>query len=290
MNYEITHDTLYTYDRLVQLAPHTLRLRPRSDAIQTLSTFELTIEPTPAKVVESIDLDGNSLTNIWFDDRETSSLKISARSQVITHRNNPFDFLLETWANQLPIDYPMSLDRQLYPYLQSHLVDPIAYQLAQEIWMEANGNTINFLSILNQRIYQQCSYSIREDGEPFPPSITWQQKAGSCRDFSVLFMAVCQSIGLAARFVSGYEQGDPAQHENYLHAWVEVYLPGAGWRGYDPTHGLAVSDTHIALVASPFSQKTTPISGMIRPSPGVVSKMVYQLKIETSDDKKKTDN
>ena len=281
MDYQITHSTSYTYDRAVQLAPHTIRLRPRSDIAQTLNKFDLTIEPIPEKISESVDLDGNNLINIWFDDQQTTSLKINTRSQITTHRNNPFDFLLEPWANQLPIDYPISLNRQLYPYLQSHLIDPIAYQLAQEIWLESNGNTINFLSNINQRIYQQCSYQIREDGEPFPPSITWNQKAGSCRDFSVLFIAACRAVGLAARFVSGYEQGDLNQSENYLHAWVEVYLPGAGWRGYDPTHGLAVSDTHIALVASPFSQKTTPISGTIRPNPEVVSKMVYQLKIKS---------
>ncbi len=280
MDYQITHSTSYTYDRAVQLAPHTIRLRPRSDLVQTLSKFELTIEPVPEKISESIDLDGNNLTNIWFSDRETTRLKISTRSQIITHRNNPFDFLLEPWANQLPIDYPTSLSCQLYPYLQSHPIDPIAYQLAQEIWLESNGNTLNFLSSLNQNIYQQCTYQIREDGEPFPPSITWNQKSGSCRDFSVLFIAACCAVGLAARFVSGYEQGDPDHSENYLHAWVEVYLPGAGWRGYDPTHGLAVSDTHIALVASPFSQKTTPIFGTIRPNSRVVSKMVSQIKIE----------
>lgn len=280
MNYEIAHSTSYAYNRAVQLAPHTIRLRPRSDLVQTLNKFELIVEPLPEKISESIDLDGNNLTTLWFGDRATTRLKIDTKSQVTTHRNNPFDFLLEPWANNLPIDYPISVDRQLYPYLQSHIIDPIAYQLAQEIWLESNGNTLTFLSILNQRIYQQCNYLVREDGEPFPASITWNQKSGSCRDFSVLFMAACRAVGLAARFVSGYEQGDATQGENYLHAWVEIYLPGAGWRGYDPTHGLAVSDTHIALVASPYSQQTTPISGTIRQNPGVVSKMIYQLTIE----------
>lgn len=279
MNYEITHTTTYTYDRLVRLDSHVVRLRPRSDVAQTLAKFELLFDPQPQQIIENIDLDGNNSLAVWFDDREINRLQITTRSRVTTHRENPFNFLLEPWANRLPIDYPSSLDRQLYPYLRSDSLDPVAYQLAQEIWLESQGNTLTFLSTLNQNIYQQCSYLLREQGEPFPPSITWNQKAGSCRDFSVLFMAVCRAIGLATRFVSGYERGDPNEGENHLHAWVEVYLPGAGWRGYDPTHGLAVTDTHIALFASPYSHQTTPISGAIRQNFEVASQMNYQLQV-----------
>ncbi|MFM2303546.1 MAG: hypothetical protein RLZZ135_955 [Cyanobacteriota bacterium] len=280
MDYEITHTTTYTYDRAVQLAPHLLRLRPRADVVQTLHKFELIIEPQPQQILENIDLDGNNLINVLFDDRQITNLQITSRSQVTTHRHNPFNFLLSPGATQLPIDYLSSLDRQLYPYLKTQIVDPIAYQLAQEISIECHGDTLNFLSILNQTIYQQCNYLLREQGEPFPPNITWTQKAGSCRDFSVLFMAVCRAVGLAARFVSGYERGDLDRlGNNHLHAWAEVYLPGAGWRGYDPTHGLAVADTHIALVASPYSHQTTPISGNIRQNLGIKSTMDYQLEV-----------
>jgi transglutaminase-like putative cysteine protease len=279
MDYQITHITTYNYDRAVKLSPHVLRLRPRCDVSQTLHKFSQICDPPPQKGSENLDLDGNNFTLIWFDDREINQLQITTISQVTTHRNNPFDFLLEPWATQLPIDYPHSLAQQLSPYLQSHPIDPIAHQLAQEIWLESHGNTITFLTNLNQTIYQQCSYLLREKGDPFPPAITWKQRAGSCRDFSVLFMAACRAVGLAARFVSGYEQGDPKSNDNHLHAWVEVYLPGGGWRGYDPTHGLAVSDTHIALVASPHSHKTTPIFGTIRQGMVVKSQMKYQLQI-----------
>jgi transglutaminase-like putative cysteine protease len=279
MDYKINHITTYTYDRGVQLAPHLLRLRPRCDARQTLHEFTLTIEPEPRQIYTNIDLDGNQISRIWFDDREITCLQITTRSHVSTHLDNPFNFLLEPGATQLPIDYPSSLAKQLAPYLEAHAIDPVAYQLAQEIWLESHGNTITFLTNLNQTIYHQCSYLLREKGDPFPPSITWKQRAGSCRDFSVLFIAACRAVGLAARFVSGYEQGDPQQVENHPHAWVEVYLPGAGWRGYDPTHGLAVANTHIALVASAYSHHTTPITGSIRYPVGVPSHMSYQLKV-----------
>jgi transglutaminase-like putative cysteine protease len=279
MNFEIEHITTYTYDRAVRLAPHTLRLRPRSDVVQTLNKFELIIEPQPQKISESIDLEGNNLLMGWFDNREITSLEITTRSQVTTHRDNPFNFLLEPWAVNLPIDYPSSIFKQLSVYLDAEPIDPIAYQLAQEIHIESHGDTMTFLGILNQTIYQQCRYLVRETGNPLPPCVTWNEKAGSCRDFSVLFMAACRAIGLAARFVSGYERGDPQQSENYLHAWVEVYLPGAGWRGYDPTHGLVVADTHISLVASPYSHQTMPISGTLHQGFGVKSTMTYQLQI-----------
>ncbi|MFM7576061.1 MAG: transglutaminase-like domain-containing protein, partial [Microcystaceae cyanobacterium] len=95
--------------------------------------------------------------------------------------------------------------------------------------------------------------------------ITWRNKRGSCRDLTILFMEVCRTMGLAARFVSGYQEGDQATEDWELHAWAEVYLPGGGWRGYDPTHGLAVSDRHIALVASPNPQDCAPVTGEMMP-------------------------
>lgn len=282
MNYEIVHTTTYTYDRLVLLAPHVLRLQPRSDVAQTLHEFAVQIEPQPAQICSQIDLDGNNFQTIAFGEGEIDRLEITTRSRVTTHRTNPFDFLLAPWAIQLPIDYPSSLATQLSPYLQPRAIDPTAHRLAQELWLESQGNTLAFITALNQTIYHQCSYLLRESGEPLPPTLTWSQKAGSCRDFSVLFIAVCQAIGLAARFVSGYERGDPGCNtDRHLHAWVEVYLPGAGWRGYDPTHGLAVADTHIALCASPYSQQTTPIAGTIRQPVGVRSQMLYQLQLRT---------
>ncbi|HEY9299906.1 MAG TPA: transglutaminase family protein, partial [Phormidium sp.] len=202
--------------------------------------------------------------------------------EVETFRENPFDYIIEPYALKLPIDYPTSLLTQLSPYLQREFpgnVDPIATQIAQEIWFATSGQTTIFLSKLNQHIYENCNYLVRETGEPLPAGITWNQKSGSCRDFVVLFMEVCRAVGLAARFVSGYQEGDLYQKERDLHAWVEVYLPGAGWRGYDPTHGLAVSDRHIALVASAFPNYTAPISGSFSP-PGTHFTMTSKISIK----------
>jgi transglutaminase-like putative cysteine protease len=244
---------------------------------------------TPACNQQSqvIDLEGNATIKLWFQPEQTTSLMFQTLSQVETHCTNPFNYLLEDWALQLPIDYPASLFAQLQPYLGHQIgglsVDPVAMQLAQEVCLKVHRNTSQFLTELNQQIYQTCKYTTREIGDPLPAGITWTKQAGSCRDLSVLFMEVCRAIGLATRFVSGYQEGDlDDSQELHLHAWVEVYLPGAGWRGFDPTHGLAVSDRHIALVASPFPSYTTPTPGAVTPA-GTPWTMDYQLKIWSLD-------
>lgn len=280
MLYHIVHNTIYNYQQTVFLRPHTIRLIPRSDAEQKVHKFSLKIDPEPLGICYNSDLEGNVILQTWFNE-PTNFLQIKVTSEVETLRKNPFDYLLEPFALNLPIDYSASLLTQLWPYLQRQYpgnIDPIAAQLAQEILVASYYQTTAFLSKLNQQIYENCQYVIRETGDPLPAGITWKEKSGSCRDFAVLFMEVCRAVGLPARFVSGYQEGDPDQVERDLHAWVEVYLPGAGWRGYDPTHGLAVSDRHIPLVASIFPNYTTPISGSFSP-PGTQFSMTPQISI-----------
>ncbi|GAB4378093.1 MAG: transglutaminase family protein [Elainellaceae cyanobacterium] len=286
MRYHITHAITYRYDRPVILAPQAIRLRPRCDVAQKLHHFSLSVTPTPDHLIETIDLDGNPVYQAWFAGDSLTKLTIEASSEVETFRDNPFAYLLEPWAVHLPIDYPLSLSDRLFPYLrgqQSRLTggcDPIAVQLAQEIWYKTAGDVVNFLTELTQRIYRECGYQLRETGTAMPPGITWSKKTGSCRDYAMLFIEVCRAIGLAARFVSGYQEGDLTQTDRQLHAWAEVYLPGAGWRGYDPTHGLAVANTHIALVACPTHQNTAPVSGSLKQGTGARSDMNYKLQIE----------
>jgi transglutaminase-like putative cysteine protease len=282
MHYQITHTTIYSYSQPITLEPHIVRLRPRSDSWQTLRNFVLDVSPVPAGQSQNIDLDGNALIKLWFAPDVTDQLQIQARSQIETHCTNPFNYLLESWAAKLPIDYPASMRSQLQPYLSGYWtsagIDPIAMQLAQEIYHAVGGETVAFLTQLNQRIYQTCKYMLRETGAPLTPGVTWTEKSGSCRDLAVLFMEVCRAIGLAARFVSGYQAGDPNKPERHLHAWTEVYLPGAGWRGYDSTNGVAVADSHFALVASALPKSAAPITGGFKGR--ARSQLAYQLSIQ----------
>ncbi|PSB05095.1 transglutaminase family protein [Merismopedia glauca] len=283
MQYQISHSTTYDFSQPVTLKPHIIRLQPRSDSWQTVASFQIGIIPQPANVSRSIDLDGNNTIKIWFDpDRTTKQLSIQIQSQVETHCTNPFDYLLEDWATFLPIDYPSSLQSQLYPYLAGKWgrwgLDSLAIDLGEEIAEKTSNNVFDFLIELNQRIYDRCDKIIRETGEPLPPKMTWEQQAGSCRDLAILFMEICRSVGLATRFVSGYHEGDISNPHADLHAWVEVYLPGAGWRGYDPLYGLAVSDRHVALAASAIPKATAPVEGKTSVNGGN-SHLSYQVSV-----------
>lgn len=282
VRYQISHTTTYRYSQPVTLQPHMVRLRPRSDGHQTLQSFTLQVAPVSQQQCHLVDLEGNETIKLWFNPESTEELSIQVQSQVETHCVNPFNYLMEPWALHLPIDYPSSFLAQIQPYLAgspghlTHRMDGAIVQLAHDIHHRVNGNTSLFLSELTQEIYTTCKHLIRETGDPFPSGLTWAKRAGSCRDLTVLFMDVCRTIGLPARFVSGYQEGDLNNPERHLHAWAEVYLPGAGWRGFDPTHGLAVADRHIALVASSIPSYTAPLPGAY--SPGAArSTMSYDL-------------
>jgi transglutaminase-like putative cysteine protease len=282
VQYQIGHSTRYNFSQPVALQPHIIRLQPRSDSWQTLTNFQIAIAPQPANLSHCIDLDGNNTIKAWFDaDSTTEELSILIQSQVQTHCTNPFNYLLEDWAIALPIDYPSSLQSQLYPYLAGKWgcnLDTLAIDLGQEIAEKTHNKAFGFITELNQLIFNRCDKIVRETGEPLPPKITWERQAGSCRDLSVLFMEVCRSVGLATRFVSGYHEGDISNPHADLHAWVEVYLPGAGWRGYDPLYGLATSDRHVALAASPIPKATAPIEGKVA-TKGVKSHLSYQVSV-----------
>ncbi|NJK99294.1 MAG: transglutaminase family protein [Spirulinaceae cyanobacterium SM2_1_0] len=262
MLFQIQHTLTYHYSQPVTLKPQILRLRPRTDGQQTLRAFQLQLDPEPLQVADLTDLDGNAIAQLTFA-QPTERLKIQVNSTVETHCTNPFNYQFDPWGLHLPPDYPSELQSQLQPYLTvpALATDGSTTQLAQSLYQATDGNTSAFLNALNQRLYTDCQSIIRETGEPWPPDLTWREKRGSCRDLAVLYMAACRSVRLATRFVSGYQEGDPDQDNRDLHAWVEVYVPGGGWRGFDPTHGLAVSDRHIALAASAIPRYAAPTPG-----------------------------
>ncbi|PSN76113.1 transglutaminase [filamentous cyanobacterium CCP4] len=283
MRYRIHHVTQYRYQQPVTLRHHNLRLHPRSDGAQRLLSFDLEVTPSPSQQTAIADLGGNTTLSLWFEPTPTGQLTLATTAEVETYRSNPFDYLAEPWATSLPVDYPTTLRTALLPYL-SPAHDPIAagvVDLAQAMAHRTDGNVGLFLTALAAHIYETCDYTTRTTGNPWPSGITWAKKLGSCRDFAVLFIEACRAVGLAARFVSGYEEGDPAIADRDLHAWAEVYVPGGGWRGFDPTHGLAVSDRHIALAASPFPTQTLPVDGSTQEGNRVSSSLETKISVET---------
>lgn len=286
MRYSISHTTTYHYNQAVKLAAHTVRLCPRCDGVQSLKHFAIEILPEPSKVSNILDLEGNTCLRLWFADAAVTQLRIHATSEVETLRTNPFDYLCEPWATQAPLDYPSSLAAYLTPYLKparTVALNPQVVDLAQSLMQKTEGNVGLFLTQLAQTIHGLCQYTHRPIGKPQAAEVTLSQRSGSCRDFAVLYMAACQAVGLAARFTSGYQEGDEDWETHELHAWSEVYIPGGGWRGFDPTHGLAVADRHIALAAAAYPEGAAPVSGKLRIGDSARSTLDYQVEVTKLD-------
>jgi transglutaminase-like putative cysteine protease len=264
MKISVTHSTVYRYDHPVYLEPHTFRLRPRIDGTQWLSRYALEISPAPAGRTECLDQDGNAAVEAWFTEL-VETLTVRSSFQVETRRENPFDYVLSPpEMATLPLVYAEPLRTALGPYLaQGDVREPVR-KFADWVYQRAGGKTIAFLTNLNWYLYESFGHSIRNEGPPHPPEVTLQDQEGTCRDLAVLFCAACRVVGIAARFVSGYEREAATQEQAYMHAWAEAYLPGGGWRGYDSTQGLAVSKSHIAVAAAANPGLAAPVTGTYR--------------------------
>ncbi|MFI5305047.1 MAG: transglutaminase N-terminal domain-containing protein [Nitrospiria bacterium] len=267
MLFDVSHTTSYVYSKAVFLEPHIVRLRPRCDATQHLIDFSLTATPRPSGRSEYLNLDGNSVSQLWFDGL-TDHLEIVTAFSVETLQTNPFDYLISNPSVlKLPMRYPSALAPGVTPYLgKSETKIEAVEKFAKKIADEAGWEPIPFLSALVHRLSRDWKQIVREEGDPLPSSITLDRLEGSCRDITQLFLDACRALGLATRFVSGYQEGDPIQEIRYLHEWAEVYILGGGWRGYDPTLGLAVSNRHIAVAAGRTHQSVSPVSGAFRGS------------------------
>ncbi|HAI11443.1 MAG TPA: transglutaminase [Phycisphaerales bacterium] len=284
MRYTIRHTTRYSYDRPVYLQPSIIRLRPRVDGYQLVDDFQIRINPTPAGTSQNNDLDGNVNTGIWFPaQRPLDYLSIVTTSTVNLLRENPYDFLIDShFTGQLPNTYEPSIAKALSVALTREDLTSVITELANQWAVEANHDAIDFLTLITSRLANDITQVIRDDGLPQNPAVTWQTRTGACRDLAVLMMDICRSVGLAARFVSGYVQGFVQQGRTELHAWVEVYLPGGGWRGFDPTMGIAVTNRHIALAASPLPQLTSPFTGTFS-GPSVLPHLMFDIAITPID-------
>ncbi len=196
-------------------------------------------------------------------------MTIKSMCKVETLRENPFDYYLN--PNSLSI--PVTLEPYEATDLQSSLArgyksvtgtKDIIKNMATRFCANSKTLSTDFILNLNNWIFQNIRIIERLEPGIIHPQSLLEKKQGSCRDLAVLFIEICREAGIPARFVSGYQEGDPDIPEAELHAWAEVYLPGVGWRGYDPTHGLAVADRHVALAASPHPEQTMAVSGTYR--------------------------
>ncbi|SKC12848.1 transglutaminase family protein [Dyadobacter psychrophilus] len=261
MNLQVRHSLEYQYNFPVVLEMHTLYLYPRSYPHQRLLEYSLYIDPQPSKIVKNIDVEGNVQHLIYFYNQPYSRLYVEATITVSSEPVNVFDFVFYPFeTSKIPFLYDNRIYKYLIPYLDKADATQQVEQFARNLAAHVNYATIPFLVEMAQYISQNFAYQHREYGNAFPPDDTLRDRSGSCREFARLFIGACRSLGIAARFVSGYLYGNPQQaHE--LHAWAEVFLPGAGWRGFDPTEGKAVINNHISMGTSADYDQLAPVMG-----------------------------
>lgn len=267
----IHHHTQYQYDRMVLLSPHLIRLKPAAHTHALIESYSLTVEPENHVVHWQQDPFGNFVARVDFwEPMQTMAIKVEIIAGL--EPINPFDFFIDTYAESFPFEYDTQLKKDLISYLE---VTESGMYMAQ--WLaqidQTKRSTVDFLINLNQKIFQTIAYTVRLEPGVQTVDETLQQAIGSCRDSSWLLVQTLRQVGLAARFVSGYlaqiatddalSDGSTNAIENSLalHAWAEVYIPGAGWIGLDPTSGMLATESHIPLACTPDPMGAAPITG-----------------------------
>ncbi len=260
MKLHIAHDTRYLFTGPAHLNPHVLRFRPSDSRTQRLLSFRLDVNPLPAGYTDNYDAAGNETRYAWFQ-APVSEFSIRAESIVETFPDDRAGFIIFPYESvRLPVVYRPDDEAALAPYLLPVSDDAALHSFANAAAAASGGRTMEFVQQLIRAVHDRIEYTDRESGDPLPPGRTLSLGKGSCRDQVVLAMALLRLKGIAARFVSGYQYiRDKTLHE--LHAWVEVFLPGGGWLGFDPTTGIATDERYVRIAAGADPATTMPVAG-----------------------------
>ena len=263
MKIRIQHKTTYLYSQEVAFGSHRMLLRPREG--HDIHIEQSLLEVSPAHSIRWIrDVYGNSIAVVDFLERAS---KLVVYSEVVLNHfeANPFDFHIEPEAIRYPFTYPAEPSLELSALLQPAYPGDVAQvrNWLRQFWQPGQTtDTLALLQQMNGAISRGFQYTIRNEPGVQPPAQTLAKLSGSCRDFATLFIEACRCLGLGARFVSGYIlSGGATGAQASTHAWAEVYLPGGGWRGFDPTLGLLTTSQHVAVAVSRHPENAMPISG-----------------------------
>src|SRR6202041_1439117 len=270
------HLTEYQYDRRISLGPQVVRLRPAPHCRTPILAYSLKIAPSTHFINWQQDPQANYLARLVFPEPTTEfSVEVDLVAALAVF--NPFDFFLEPWAENYPFCYDEATARELRPFLETEPPGPELSEFLRTV-PRTSVRTIDFLVGLNQRVCREIGYVIRMDAGVQSCEYTLSARTGSCRDSAWLLVQVLRHLGLAARFASGYLiqlkpnakslDGPSGTETDFtdLHAWCEVYLPGAGWVGLDPTSGLLAGEGHIPLACTASPAQAAPISGAVEPA------------------------
>ncbi len=269
----LTHSTDYTYDRPTAMGPQIVRLRPAPHSRTPILSYSLGITPKEHFINWQQDPFGNYMARLVFPEK-TREFKVVVDLVAEMATINPFDFFVDDAAKDWPFRYDAELAEELAPYLKVAAPGPLLKDYIARLKINA-PTTLDFIWALNLQLQKDIGYLIRMEPGVQTPEVTLKNASGSCRDSGWLLVHILRHYGLAARFVSGYliqlkpdvkSLDGPAGTDvdfTDLHAWAEVYLPGAGWIGLDPTSGLFAGEGHIPLAATPTPQSAAPISGII---------------------------
>jgi uncharacterized protein (DUF2126 family)/transglutaminase-like putative cysteine protease len=278
----LEHRTTYRFDRAVGIGPHVVRLRPAPHTRTPIESYSLTVSPSEHFVNWQQDPFGNYLARLVFPKKATQ-LSITVGLVADMGVINPFDFFIEDYAESYPFSYPEALATDLEPYLvpvedsPGAGLGPVLSAWLDSLPVGEETSTVDFLVDLNTKIYSDVAYSVRMEPGVQSPDQTLTRAIGSCRDSAWLLVAALRHFGLAARFVSGYlvqlaadaasldGPSGPTHDFTDLHAWAEVFIPGAGWVGLDPTSALFAGEGHIPLAATPHPAHAAPIAGHTDP-------------------------
>lgn len=266
MKFKIIHETKYVFDEEVFLEPHYLRFRPKQTPFIDITGYSISLSPQPQGLRVIEDEEHNQIDFCWFEGL-TKHLTIAVESRLTTHVFNPFNFIIHPESfSSVPFAYSDHQCQILASALTKSSLNQNLIDYADDVLHTAQFSTIAFITQLTKKIHQDFTVEYREAGAPLSPEQTFSLKTGSCRDLSWMQIKLLRHYGIAARFVSGYFYFEMENPSFELHAWIEVFIPGTGWLGFDPSHGILTGNTHFPLASSATPENTMPVSGKIRGS------------------------
>jgi transglutaminase-like putative cysteine protease len=276
MRFAVRHETVYRYVEPVALAPHLLRLTPRAEYANQQRV--LSVRPTPVDMREEHDPLGNLVTHVRFAAHPTEVLVIESQFQLDTE-SKPREAVSSGFGRLPWAGLPDEVLDRFKP--ASPVIDPEVVTFAEALAGEVGWRPLEFLDHLCRTMFARAERRIRPAGDAQPAIETLRTWQGACRDYATLFLAAVRSVGMPARFCSGYQAtSETPDGRRYLHAWPEVFVPGAGWLGWDPTHGIPVEGGHVALCSAPEQAGTMPVTGSYFADHAVASTLDFSLTIE----------